>query len=69
LVSGGLSETARFFERRLPQAGFELGEGDAEPGEAESEFSGKGVEGKWKVNAVAGCLRDVALLVAIEKRH
>ena len=68
LVTGGLSETAGFFKARLPQAGFELGEGDAESGEAESEFSGRGVSGKWKVNAIAGCLREVALLVAIERR-
>jgi hypothetical protein len=67
LVTGGLSETAGFFKRRLPPAGFELGEGDSESGEAESEFSGKGVSGKWKVNAIPGCLRDIALVVAIEE--
>ena len=64
-----LKETADFFRKQVPKAGFEPGEADSEPWEAESEFSGQGVEGKWKVNELPGCLDKAALLVAVAKEH
>jgi hypothetical protein len=60
-----LNEAADFFRKQVPEAGFEPGEADSEPWEAESEFSGKGVEGKWKVNELPACLEKAALLVAV----
>jgi hypothetical protein len=65
VVPMSLNEAANFFRKQLPKAGFEPGQADSEPWEAESEFSGKGVEGKWKVNELPGCLEKAALLVAV----
>jgi len=64
-----LKQAADFFREQVPKAGFEPGEADSEPWEAESEFSGKGVEGKWKVNELPGCLEKAALLVAVSKEQ
>jgi hypothetical protein len=67
VVPLSLKKAAAFFRRRVPEAGFEPGEADAEPWEAESEFSGHGVDGKWKVNELPACLRKTALLVAVSQ--
>src|SRR5207249_834487 len=40
---------AEFFERELPKAGFKITEGESEPGEAEANYEGNGVKGRWKV--------------------
>jgi hypothetical protein len=69
VVPMSLKEAADFFRNQLPKAGFEPGEADSEPWEAESEFSGQGVEGKWKVNELPGCLEKAALLVAVAKKQ
>jgi hypothetical protein len=68
VVPMGLKQTAEFFRREVPKAGFKPGEADAEPWEAESEFSGEGVEGKWKVNELPRCVEKAALLVAVSKQ-
>jgi hypothetical protein len=67
IVPLSLKQSADFFRRRVPKAGFEPGAADAEPWEAESEFSGHGVEGKWKVNELPACLQKAALLVAVSQ--
>jgi hypothetical protein len=69
VVPLSLKQAADFFGERVPKAGFEPGEADSEPWEAESEFSGNGVEGKWKVNELPGCLEKAALLVAVSKEQ
>jgi hypothetical protein len=69
VVPMSLKQAAAFFTQRVPAAGFRAGEADSEPWEAESEFSGKGVEGKWKVNELPGCLEKAALLVAVAKKQ
>ncbi len=69
VVPLSLKQAAAFFHRRVPKAGFQPGEADAEPWEAESGFSGKGVEGKWKVNELPECLEKAALLVAVSEKQ
>lgn len=58
-----VKSVAEFFERELPKAGFTPGEGESEPGEAESSFEGKGYRGRWKVNSVNGCPNVVTLTI------
>jgi hypothetical protein len=70
IVVGGLSpvdfKTAVvFFQSKLPVAGYQLLKGDAEMDEAESSFSGQGVEGKWKVQGILNCSGAVALTIAV----
>jgi hypothetical protein len=54
---------AEFFERELPKAGFEITEGESEPGEAEANYQGQGFTGRWKVNTIDGCVGAVTLQV------
>jgi hypothetical protein len=49
VVRGDLDGVAGFFKRRLPESGFALGRGDAEPHEQESPFTGNGYRGSWRV--------------------
>jgi hypothetical protein len=69
VVPMSLKPAADFFREEVPKAGFVPGEADSEPWEAESEFSGKGIEGKWKVNELPRCLEKAALLVAVSKEQ
>jgi len=55
LVPGDIRSGAEFLLDRLPQAGYELGEGDAEEHEAESHFSGNGFDGFFKLNTIGDC--------------
>jgi hypothetical protein len=55
LVPGEIRDVAGVLIDRLPQVGFELGEGDSEEHEAESHFTGKGFAGFFKLNTVGGC--------------
>jgi hypothetical protein len=61
---GSFQSTVKFFRESLPAAGYEVGEGDAEEDEAESEFDGHGVHGRWRVNALLGCPDASAVTVA-----
>ena len=70
LVTGvvpiGLRSAVEFYVTRLPAAGYENGRGDAELDEAEAVFSGRGVTGKWKVNAIPDCPNAVTLAVFVK---
>jgi hypothetical protein len=67
-VPGELGAAADFFRGELPDAGYELGRGDAEPGEAESLFTGEGVRGGWRVNAIPNCAGAVRLLLVFVRQ-
>ncbi len=56
-----------FFQSKLPAAGYQLLEGDAEMDEAESTFLGQGFRGKWKVNGILNCPGAVTLTIAVSK--
>lgn len=66
-VAGDLESVRDFFRERLPNAGFELREGDAEEHEAETDFAGHGVEGRLKLHDIAGCDGALTLAVAVKK--
>jgi hypothetical protein len=55
LVPGDIRAVAESLLDQLPQAGYDLGEGDSEEHEAESHFNGNGFEGFFKLNTVGGC--------------
>lgn len=54
-----------FYVMKLPAAGYQLGAGDAEQGEAEALFLGESVRGKWKVNAMLNCPDAVTLTLLV----
>jgi hypothetical protein len=64
-AAGSLEDVRDFFQTELPKAGFELGEGDAEEHEAETEFEANGVRGKLKLNDISGCSDRVAVQLAV----
>jgi hypothetical protein len=67
VVPLSLDEAVVFFERELPAAGFPLGAGDSEPGEAETDFAGHGVKGRLVLNAIVDCAGAVTLTVAVAR--
>jgi hypothetical protein len=48
-------DAVAYFREELADAGYRPGDGDAEMDEAEADFAGHGVRGRWRVNAIAGC--------------
>jgi hypothetical protein len=62
-----LKATVSFFVKALPSAGYRLGEGEAEPGEAESRFSGNGCGGRFKLRSLRDCPGVVALKIMLFK--
>jgi hypothetical protein len=67
VIPADIQQAAEFFADELPRAGYELGRGDSEQGEAEAPFTGRGVRGEWKVNGILNCSNAVTLtLVVIE---
>jgi hypothetical protein len=67
LVPGEIREVAESLLDGLPQAGFDLGEGDSEEHEAESHFSGNGFAGFFKLNTVGGCAGANTLAVVLTR--
>jgi hypothetical protein len=66
-VPGELEQNQDFFTDELPKAGFELGEGDAEEHEAETDFSGRGVQGHLKIHDIPGCDGALTLQVVVAR--
>ena len=52
---------ARFFAEALPGAGYTQSQGESEQGEAEANYAGKGVQGRWRANAIPDCPGAVML--------
>jgi len=64
-VPGAINPVRDFLVGRLPAAGFRLGAGDAESAEAEADYRGHGIRGRWKVNAVYGCPGALSIRIAV----
>ena len=64
-VPDDIGGAASFFESELPDAGYRLGRGDAEPGERESLFTGDEVRGGWRVNKIPRCDGAVTVTVVV----
>ncbi len=55
LLAAEFQRRAAFSAPELLRAGYGLGRGDQEPGEAESAFSGNGWNGGFRIATVMGC--------------
>lgn len=55
VAPGTLEDLADFYTRELEDAGYSTGGLEAEPGEKEGIFTGKGIRGGWRVNALQRC--------------
>jgi hypothetical protein len=65
-IPGDLAAAVAFLQRELPGAGYTLLHNEAEAGEAEADFQGHGVQGRWKVGAMARCAGAVSLTVVLQ---
>jgi hypothetical protein len=65
-VPGDLGAARDYFDDELPRRGYDLGEGDSEEHEAETDFAGHGVDGRLKLHDVSGC--DGALTLEVGLR-
>jgi hypothetical protein len=65
-IPGDLGAAVAFLQRELPGAGYMLLHNEAEAGEAEADFQGQGVQGRWKVGAMARCAGAVSLTVVLQ---
>jgi hypothetical protein len=65
-IPGDLAGAVGFLQRELPNAGYMLLHNEAEAGEAEADFQGHGVMGRWKVGAMARCAGAVSLTVVLQ---
>lgn len=55
-------------QRGLPAAGFTPKEGEVEAHDAESNWSGNGLRGRWEIRAVPGCDADTSVTVLVQKQ-
>lgn len=64
---GDLDGTRSFYDDALKDAGYRQGRPEAEPGETEALFTGKGVRGGWRANTMPSCDGAIRLtLVVVE---
>jgi len=61
-------DALRYLLDELPRAGYELGRGDQEPGEAESAFSGNGWNGGFRIATIMGCDEMTEWVVVVYRR-
>ena len=67
LVPLGLRDAANFFAKGLPAAGYKLGRGETEAGDAESRFEGNGYAGYLQMRVIADCPGAVTLTLTLSK--
>lgn len=57
-------DAVRWFREDFTAKGYAPGAGDAEMDEAEADFRGHGVRGRWRVNAITGCAGATVVTIA-----
>jgi hypothetical protein len=62
---GDLDSTRAFYDQGLEDAGYRQGRGESEPGETEALFSGPGLRGGWRANAIPDCDGAVRLTLVV----
>jgi hypothetical protein len=62
---GGFASTLEFMQREYPAAGFTLSGGEVEESDAESDFAGNGLRGRWAIREVPGCNGDTTIDVVV----
>ena len=61
-----LRDGARFFIEKIPAAGFQLGRGESEEGEAEAPFRGNGITGVFKLRTSRDCPGWLELVMIVQ---
>jgi hypothetical protein len=66
LVPMELSGAVRFFLQKFPAAGFQVGRGEAEVGEADAPFRGNGLMGGFKLRTARDCPGWLELVISVQ---
>jgi hypothetical protein len=61
-----LPQATRFLLQNLTAAGYQLGRGDAEEGEAEDSFVGNGVVGFFRLRSIRDCAGALQLVLLVQ---
>ena len=62
-----LGQAVRFFIDKFPPAGFVLGRGETEEGEAEAPFRGNGIMGGFKLRISRDCPGWLELVMSLQE--
>jgi len=65
VAPGGFTKALGFMQKAYPEAGLELKDGEVESGDAESNFTGNGLTGRWTLREVPGCQGDTLVTVLV----
>jgi hypothetical protein len=65
LVATSLSQAADAMTRQFPAAGLNITDSDAEQDEAEANFSGGGISGRFRLHSLTGCDDAVTLTLSV----
>jgi hypothetical protein len=63
VVPGTFKDTLGFMQKAYPSAGLQLKEGEVESRDAESNFAGRGLTGRWTLKEISGCHGDTLVTV------
>jgi hypothetical protein len=67
LVPMELPQATRFFLQKLAAAGYRLGRGEAEEGEAEDRFFGNGIQGFFRLRTMRDCPGALQLVITVSE--
>ncbi|NJC71708.1 hypothetical protein HC031_18565 [Planosporangium thailandense] len=67
VVPGTFQGTLGFMQKAYPSAGLELKQGEVEAHDAESNFAGQGLVGRWTLKEISGCHGDTLVTVLAAK--
>ncbi|MEV0810031.1 hypothetical protein [Micromonospora sp. NPDC050200] len=67
VTPGDFRSTLAFMQRAYPAAGLTLKEGEVEDRDAESNFAGKGLVGRWTLREIPDCDGDTLVTVLVAR--
>lgn len=67
VAPGTFRDTLTFMQQAYPSAGLDLSAGEVEDRDAESNYSGRGLKGRWTLREVSGCHGDTLVTVLVAK--
>lgn len=67
VTAGHFRDTLGFMQRAYPAAGLTLAEGEVEDRDAESNFTGDGLVGRWTLREMPDCHGDTLVTVLVAR--
>jgi hypothetical protein len=67
VAPGSFRQTLAYMQQAYPAAGLTLKEGEVEDRDAESNFTGNGLTGRWTLDEISGCHGDTLVTVLVAR--